>query len=876
MPLSVRDRVGPYEVVAPLGAGGMGEVYRALDTRLKREAALKCLPERLADSAMALERFRREAQLLAGLSHPHIAAVYGLDMDDAGGAVLAMEMVAGETLAERLRRGPMPPGEALAVALQIAEALEYAHERGIIHRDLKPANIKLTPDDQVKVLDFGLAKALAPELAPADIGDSPTVTTPATLIGTVLGTAAYMSPEQARGKAVDRRADIWAFGAVLYEMLTSQMAFQGDNATDVIAAVVRAEPDWERLPPATPPRLRELVQRTLRKDARQRLQSIGDARIALEEMASGTGGETTAPAAAPATASRRSWLGWAGPGLAGVVLAAVAAFFLLPRAAAPTPMRFQALTSLAGVQRDPALSPDGRSVAFASDRDGSYNIYVGLIGGGNLVEVTHGAVAKATPAWTPDGASLAYAQLNDSGLWDIWEVPALGGTARLLVRDGEYPNWSPDGQQLTYVQSSTGTLWIAVPGQAARPLAPKLFGIFDPRFSPDGREIAFAAGTFGRGPYSSLEVVNVNTGVLRQLTSSLSGMARSPAWTPDGSAIYFASSRGGTFNIWKIAAAGGTPQQITVGQGDDAELSISADGKRLAFATFRADTRIAELSLRPAPAVPPLRVLSADPARNQNFAVYSPDGKRLAYFSWLKGAEREQIWTSNADGSSAVPLVVNQNHNIFPFWSSDGSQVFFMAWPPTQRHEVALSEVPSAGGNPRVLLPAEPGFSPCAGPDGSLLYGGSHEVESLNTASGQTHALAPLPPELESFQGFTACKPDGGGIAYREAARYDGDPDEGLWVYDLHHPPRQVYRGWVPSRLAAGPRDTIYFLTGSLDLKFALWAVNWDGTGLKNLHTTIPAMYDYFWTMTIACPWPPTAARWPSTTTTRSRPTSAC
>ncbi|MGH9487034.1 MAG: protein kinase domain-containing protein [Terriglobales bacterium] len=845
MPLAAGTRIGPYEVVAPLGAGGMGEVYRAADTRLKREAALKCLPPAMVANSMAIERFRREAQLLAGLSHPNIAAVYGLETSAAGGAVLAMELVPGETLAERLRRGAMPAEEAIAVARQIAEALEYAHERGIIHRDLKPANIKITPGDQVKVLDFGLAKALGPELTAADVSDdSPTLTTPATLAGTLLGTAAYMAPEQARGKAVDRRADIWAFGAVLYEMLSGQRAFPGDNTTDVIAAVIRAEPDWARIPEATPPALRQLMQRCLHKDLRQRLQWMGDARIALEDIAKG---EAAAEGAAAAPAAGRQGLRWAVPGfVAGLVVAALAAFFLIPRAAQSVPMRFRSLTSMSGVQRDPALSPDGRSLAFASNRDGSYNIYVGVIGGGNLVQITHGTATKADPAWTPDGTAIAYAQVNFSGLWDIWEVPALGGTPRLLMRDATHPAWSPDGRELAYVQPSTSTLYIGVPGQPARLLAHTSTGVSDPRFSPDGRRIAFiAGGRRGMGPYTPLDVVNVHSGALRQLTAPLAGMALSPVWTPGGRSIYFAASRGGTINIWKIASAGGTPQQITSGQGDDAELDLSTDGKRLAFATFRTDARIAELSLKPHPGAPAFRVLASDPARNQDAPEYSPDGKHLTYFSFLKGVEPEQVWISNADGSDAAPLVVNQSHNILPYWSQDGSHILFDSWGNGTTNLLALSEVSSSGGDPQVLLRMAHIFTSCAGPQGTVIYKGEHAMESLNAASGRNHALGSLPyPQIGPFP--VLCAPDGGAIAYPVPARFDGDPEQGIWVYDFHHPARQVYRGWVGSKnLSGGPRGRIYFLTGSPDLKDELWAMNWNGTALQDLHVAVPAFYDY-------------------------------
>ena len=274
----------PYEITAPLGAGGMGEVFRARDTKLDREVAIKVLPAEVARDEERLARFRREAHLLAALNHPNIAAIHGLDEAD-GKPFLVLELVPGEDLAQRLKRGPIPLDEALPIARQIAEALEEAHEKGIVHRDLKPANVKVTPDGKVKVLDFGLAKAWSGDAGPGsspDLSQSPTLAHTGTAAGLILGTAAYMSPEQARGKAVDRRADIWAFGVVLFEMLTGKALFAGETVTDVLAAVVTREPDLDALPAATPPAVRQLLQRCLDKDPRRRLRDIGEARVLLE------------------------------------------------------------------------------------------------------------------------------------------------------------------------------------------------------------------------------------------------------------------------------------------------------------------------------------------------------------------------------------------------------------------------------------------------------------------------------------------------------------------------------------------------------------------------------------------------------------------
>src|SRR6202162_1679897 len=284
MPLSASTKLGTYSVLSQIGAGGMGEVYQAHDIKLGRDVAIKVLPEAFAHDAERLSRFQREAKMLAALNHANIATIFGLEHSD-GVQYLVMELVAGETLQQRVKRdGPVPVEEALTIAKQIAEALEAAHEKGIIHRDLKPANVKVTPEGKVKVLDFGLAKAFAGDATNEDMGNSPTLSMAATMQGVILGTAAYMSPEQAKGKAVDKRTDIWAFGCVLYELLTGKQAFHGEDITDILAAVVRAEPDWKRPPSNISPSIRVLLQRCLRKDRRQRTPDAAILRIEIEDV----------------------------------------------------------------------------------------------------------------------------------------------------------------------------------------------------------------------------------------------------------------------------------------------------------------------------------------------------------------------------------------------------------------------------------------------------------------------------------------------------------------------------------------------------------------------------------------------------------------
>ena len=357
----------------------MGEVYRAVDDRLNRDVAIKLLPPAVENDATRLARFRREAQVLASLSHPNIGQIYGLEEQD-GRSALVLELIEGETLAEHVARGPISPDEATRIGLQIAEALEAAHEKGIVHRDLKPANVKIAPDDTVKVLDFGLAKALSADPASGPGGNlttSPTVTSAHTRDGLILGTAAYMSPEQARGKDVDKRADIWAFGSVLFEMLTAKPTFAADTVSDTLVGVLSGDPEWSALPEATPPNVRRLLERCLTRDLRRRLRDIGEARVVLEDAIEGDFGADVAIVPGAAVPGKTSPARWVALAVAGVLLFA-AGWMLRPTApqtGALAPDRtIRRLTFEPGLEQEPTLSPDGNYVAYSTDRSGNLDI----------------------------------------------------------------------------------------------------------------------------------------------------------------------------------------------------------------------------------------------------------------------------------------------------------------------------------------------------------------------------------------------------------------------------------------------------------------------------------------------------------------------
>ncbi len=441
-------RIGPYEVVSRLGSGGMGEVYRARDAKLGRDVAIKVLPQLFTRDRERLARFEREARVLAALNHPNIGAIYGLEESpgEAGShatPALVLELVEGDTLAERIARQRLPLAEALDVAGQMAAALEAAHEKGIIHRDLKPANIKITPAGTAKVLDFGLAKAAtAEDRSSPDVSQSPTMTVEGTRAGVILGTAAYMSPEQARGGIVDKRTDIWAFGCVLYEMLTGRAAFARGTTSDIIAAILEREPDWSALPRATPARIRDLLRRCLQKDATRRLHDIADARIEIED------------ARAARTQSNLGTRAWMTIG-ATAALAVVAIAFLwlrTERRPASSSLDWVQITNFPDAATQPALSPDGRMVTFirgAGTFTTEGQIYVKQLPDGDPVPLTNDGLTKMSPVFSPDGARIAYGVVDEQFVgWNTWVVPTLRGEPRLWLQNAAGLTWIAKDQLL--------------------------------------------------------------------------------------------------------------------------------------------------------------------------------------------------------------------------------------------------------------------------------------------------------------------------------------------------------------------------------------------------------------------------------------------
>jgi eukaryotic-like serine/threonine-protein kinase len=582
------QRLGVYQVQTLLGAGGMGEVYRARDTKLERDVAVKFLPHAFTSDPERLARFEREARMLAALNHPNIGAIYGFEEVE-GIRFLVLELVDGRTLADTLadvsrQRSQglgLPLRDALSIARQIAVALDIAHEKGIIHRDLKPANITLTPDGVVKVLDFGLAKAAGDRSTP-DLTHSPPTVTYQTAASAVMGTPGYMSPEQARGQVVDKRTDVWAFGCVLYEMLTGRVAFTGGTVSDTIAAVLGNEPAWDALPDATPANVRLLLQRCLEKDPKGRLRDLGVVRLEIDDV-----GSYTAPGTHQPGSAHRAVL----PIAATFVLLAggVGSFYLAkPTVPVTSPSEYTKLTNFTDSASAPSLSPDGRMVTFKRG-DTSFlspgQIFVKLLPDGDSVQLTTSAGRKYGPVFTPDGSRVAYTQVA-SGAWDTWTVPVLGGQPVRLLPNASGLTWIADHRVL-FSEIKTGLHMGIVTATDGRADSREIY------IQPD--EHAMAHYSYASPDRQWVLVVEMSgahafTQPCRLIPFDGSSAGRqvgpqgsciSAAWSPDGRWMYFGAVVGGNSHLWRQRFPDGAPEQITFGPLEEEGIALAPDGRSL-------------------------------------------------------------------------------------------------------------------------------------------------------------------------------------------------------------------------------------------------------------------------------------------------------
>jgi Tol biopolymer transport system component/predicted Ser/Thr protein kinase len=735
MKLSAGHRIGAYEIVALIGAGGMGEVYRARDTKLQRDVAIKVLPDLFASDPERLARFEREARTLAALNHPHIAQVYGVE-----DRALVMEFVDGEDLSQRIARaGAIPIDEALPIARQIAEALEAAHEQGIIHRDLKPANVKVRPDGTVKVLDFGLAKALAsPDgtqgFSPASIENSPTLTSPFQMsqLGAILGTAAYMAPEQAKGKPVDKRGDIWAFGCVLYEMLTGRRLFAGETPSELLAAVIMTEPDLAGLPSGTPTPVTHIIRRCLERDPRQRLRDIGEARVGLSDGGiAAARAQAATPAAAP---PRRRWLLTGAAALA--ALAAAGGYEMgirgRPATAALSVTGFTALTDQPGVERQPTIAPDGKTVVFASAARGNSDLYLLRVGGRKSILLTEDSdVDDYAPAFSPDGGRIAFRSDRNGG--GIFVMEATGESVRRVTDVGYDPHWSPDGKSLVVADERVvdpmsrayrSALWVVSVADGTRRRVAKADAVSG-RWSPSGRRIVYW-GRQADGAQRDIATVAADGSEADApvwLTAD-PAVDWSPTWSPDGRYIYFASSRGGTMNLWRVAIDEGSgralaaPEPVTTPSSWSGYFEFSADGRSLVFADQDEGTTIWTVDFDPSAGVPAGAPRHVMRGRAINSIDLAPDRQTLVFSQ--RGQPWEALGLVRLDGSGWSRLTDDSTYHRLPSWSPDGKRLlFYMSRGPGRLWTLR----PDASGLTEIVMPEGQAATayPVWSPDGSRI-----------------------------------------------------------------------------------------------------------------------------------------------------------
>jgi len=723
------ERIGSYPIEREIGRGGMGVVYLGRDTRLDRPVAIKVLPEAFASDPERLARFEREARLVASLNHPNIAGIYGLE-EDGGLRFLALEYVEGETIAERIARGPLPLDETLDLCRQVAAALEAAHEGGVVHRDLKPANIKITPAGDVKVLDFGLAKggSGAASDSSIDLSHSPTMSLAATGAGVILGTAAYMSPEQARGKAVDKRADIWSFGCLLYECLAGRQAFAGETVSDMIARILQGEPDWNALPAQTPERIRGLLRRCLEKDSRRRRRDIGDARMEIEDVQAVRASSSSIAAAGAANTGSRRMFEWVR--LAVVALLVAAATWFVPRAfrepVTVEPTRFEILqpdgfnlnTDGGSVQ----LSPDGRSLAFmAWDSAGFRQIWL------RPLEST---VAKPIPGtdgaaynffWSPDSRHLAFVA-DDK----LKKIAVSGGDAEVVcaVKTWRGGTWSPDGVMLI-APTSNGPIY-RVPETGGEPQPVTTLdatraetGHRFPQFLPDGRHFLFSALPARDGKFE-IHVGSLDSPERKLLLSAGTGVT----WAPPGHLLY---ARDG-----KLIAQGfdakalelrGEPvplgDAVTESSASSGPIASASRTGAVAHATYQpTNQRLAwvDLSGREIASIP----VEPGPYRSPDL---SPDDRRAALVR-TESAGASGLWIADLERGVVTRFTDEPGQIGDVSWSPDGTRIAYI-WTDNSPQIIKVKSL--AGNTVETFLDSDPLFKGRGGlgwtPDGrSIIY----------------------------------------------------------------------------------------------------------------------------------------------------------
>ena len=832
--LTAGNRLGKYDVVAPLGAGGMGEVYRAHDARLGRDVAIKILPHVFTSDPDRLARFEREARVLASLNHPHIAGIYGIEETSTAPA-LVLELVEGPTLADRIQAGRIRIDEALAIGRQIADGLSAAHDKGIVHRDLKPANIKVMSSGVVKVLDFGLAKADGEDATP-HLAQSAANTLSGTRDGMILGTAAYMSPEQARGRPVDKRSDIWAFGCVLYEMLTGRKAFDRETASDTVAAILEREPDWTRLPARTPAPVRRLLRRCLEKDVARRLRDIGDACLELDDV--------IGRAAGPRLRGRLLEIGRerrvaTAAGVAAVSTALLAALFWRTWGPQPRPREllnptFTQITSQSGLEWFPSLSPDGKWVVYGGDAEGNRDIFLQSTTGQTPINLTaESADDDDQPAFSPDGERIAFRSSRDGG--GIFVMGRTGEAVRRLTRRGFKPTWAPEGREIAFTtenadldpQNTLGlsSLWVVdVASGQERQLA-NVDAVL-PGWSPLGQRIAYTTRGAIAGS-TRLDIWTVDRSGAAPLAVTTDGASNwNPVWAPDGRYLYFVSGRGGPINLWRVPideASGkptAAPEAVTTPSPFVAHLTISSDGTRIAYSSILRSRNIQKLSIDPATGTP-----LGDPAwittgsRLWANPDPSPDGKWVVFYSSVQ--PEGDLYVARTDGTGLRQLTSGADPiDRMARWSPDGQWIAFHS---IRGKDQFLWKIRPDGSDRQQLSPLAdaiyPVWSPTASRMAVLMGAGLGHPENnvyifdpTRSWNDQTPEIIPPPADSPNEFVVNSWSPDGSRLAGQV-----GLAAHGIMVYSLQSRVFERFTdfGGYPIWLPDGRR--VMFVSGGRD-----------------------------------------------------------
>ena len=757
-------RLGHYEILEKLGSGGMGEVYKARDSRLERLVAVKVLPANKVADAMRKQRFIQEARAASALNHPNIVTIYDIPEEE-GVIFLVMEYVHGKSLETVIPRRGVSVNAALKYAVQIADALAAAHAAGIVHRDIKPSNIMVTEQGRVKVLDFGLAKLLEPAAGGPEQATRTATALAKTAEGTVVGSAPYMSPEQAEGKPVDARSDIFSFGAVLYEMVTGQRAFSGDSWASTVAAVLKSEPRPAReMAEGLPRELQRIIARCLRKDLGRRSQSIAEVKLELEELIEESeSGELER--SAPAAPGRRRGI-YLAAALALVALSGAGGMWLALRGRQQKPSlnyRLRQMTRGDGINTSPALSPDGKLLAYASDRAGEHNldIWVQQIAGGDAIRLTRNRADEANPRFSPDGSQILFARKDDG----IYAVPSLGGTERLIAKGSAGAEFSPDGQWIAYSTGFAGSRELfglyVVPsvGGAPRKLEAGLASFYRPLWSPDSKHLLVSGDetssyTFRWDGSGGWYVIAVDGGRAVKLagTESLqaTGIAATlpVAWLSNGKVV-FGGVHGGVTNIWQVLLDSGTwalrgaPQRVTAGSGEFPGAP-SFDGL-IPFATGSGEISIYALAINPQQGkVSGALIPVVRDGSNSTYPSLTRDAGKMVYVSNRLGTE--DIWLRDLKSGAEAPLVATRAAERRGLISPDGSQLAF------QRLENGSSQLYlwplPAGPEQKLCTKCGPMLNASIlnwSPDGKsviMAEGDPQRFEALEVATGQRKLLA--------------------------------------------------------------------------------------------------------------------------------------